>query len=84
MRSVPPSSEPTDAPARISGTEEAADVDRRLVDRLAAGELGALQELYERHETMAFSIAYRITGESAAAEDKRRKKPKARTGRSAQ
>ena len=49
--------------------EEAADVDRRLVDRLAAGELDALQELYERHKTMAFSIAYRITGEGAAAED---------------
>jgi RNA polymerase sigma-70 factor (ECF subfamily) len=69
VRSVPPSSEPTDAPARISGMEEAADVDRRLVDRLAAGELDALQELYERHKTMAFSIAYRITGEGTAAED---------------
>jgi RNA polymerase sigma-70 factor (ECF subfamily) len=50
--------------------EEAADdVDRRLIDRLAAGELDALQELYERHKTMAFSIAYRITGEGGAAED---------------
>jgi RNA polymerase sigma-70 factor (ECF subfamily) len=49
--------------------EEAADVDRRHIDRLAAGELDALQELYERHKTMAFSIAYRITGDGAAAED---------------
>jgi RNA polymerase sigma-70 factor (ECF subfamily) len=50
--------------------EEAADdVDRRLIDRLAAGELDALQELYERHKTMSFSIAYRITGEGGAAED---------------
>jgi len=70
VRSVPPSSEPNDAPARISGMEEAADdVDRRLIDRLAAGELDALQELYERHKTMAFSIAYRVTGEGGAAED---------------
>jgi RNA polymerase sigma-70 factor (ECF subfamily) len=57
-------------PPRISGRDEAPDeVDRRLIDRLAAGELDALQELYERHKTMAFSIAYRITGEGAAAED---------------
>jgi RNA polymerase sigma-70 factor (ECF subfamily) len=70
VRPVPPSSEPTDAPARISGIEGAADdVDRRLIDRLAAGELDALRELYERHKTMAFSIAYRITGEGGAAED---------------
>jgi RNA polymerase sigma-70 factor (ECF subfamily) len=57
-------------PPRITGREEAPDdVDRRLIDRLAAGELDALQELYERHKTMVFSIAYRITGEGAAAED---------------
>ena len=57
-------------PPRISGRNESADdLDRRLIDRLAAGELDALQELYERHKTMAFSIAYRITGEGAAAED---------------
>ena len=70
VRSVPPSSEPTDAQPRITGMGETPDdVDRRLIDRLAAGELDALQELYERHKTMAFSIAYRITGEGAAAED---------------
>lgn len=70
MRSVPPSSEPTDLRPRISGRDESPDdLDRRLIDRLAAGELDALQELYERHKTMAFSIAYRITGEGAAAED---------------
>jgi RNA polymerase sigma-70 factor (ECF subfamily) len=28
-----------------------------------------LQELYERHKTMAYSIAYRVTGEGGAAED---------------
>jgi RNA polymerase sigma-70 factor (ECF subfamily) len=70
VRSVPPSSEPTDLRPRISGRDESPDdLDRRLIDRLAAGELDALQELYERHKTMAFSIAYRITGEGAAAED---------------
>lgn len=55
---------------RITGSDEAPeDLDRRLIDRLASGELDALQELYERHKTMAFSIAYRVTGDGAAAED---------------
>jgi RNA polymerase sigma-70 factor (ECF subfamily) len=55
---------------RIDGSDEAPeDLDRRLIDRLASGELEALEELYERHKTMAFSIAYRVTGEGGAAED---------------
>jgi RNA polymerase sigma-70 factor (ECF subfamily) len=37
--------------------------------RLANGELGALDELYEHYGAMAYSIAYRITRDSAAAED---------------
>ena len=45
------------------------DPDRDLLARLAAGELDALEGLYERYRTMAYSIALRITGESAAAED---------------
>ena len=39
------------------------------MDRLARGDLGALDHLYEHYGAMAFSIAYRITGDRAAAED---------------
>jgi RNA polymerase sigma-70 factor, ECF subfamily len=39
------------------------------MDRLARGDLGALDRLYEHYGAMAFSIAYRITGDRAAAED---------------
>jgi RNA polymerase sigma-70 factor, ECF subfamily len=43
--------------------------DRETMNRLAGGDLGALDQLYEQYGAMAFSIAYRITGERAAAED---------------
>ena len=39
------------------------------MDRLANGDLGALDGLYEHYGAMAFSIAYRITGDRTAAED---------------
>ena len=39
------------------------------MDRLARGDLGALDRLYEQYGAMAFSIAYRITGDRSAAED---------------
>jgi RNA polymerase sigma-70 factor (ECF subfamily) len=39
------------------------------MDRLVSGDLGALDRLYEQYGAMAFSIAYRITGDRAAAED---------------
>src|SRR5262245_17354455 len=39
------------------------------MDRLANGDLGALDGLYEHYGAMAYSIAYRITGDGAAAED---------------
>lgn len=39
------------------------------MDRLANGDLGALDSLYEQYGAMAFSIAYRITGDRTAAED---------------
>jgi RNA polymerase sigma-70 factor (ECF subfamily) len=45
------------------------DPDQRFVDRMAGGDLDALEGLYERYRTMAYSIALRITGEPAAAED---------------
>jgi RNA polymerase sigma-70 factor (ECF subfamily) len=43
--------------------------DRAWMDRLAAGDLGALDRLYDQYGAMAFSIAYRITGDRSAAED---------------
>jgi RNA polymerase sigma-70 factor (ECF subfamily) len=51
-----------------SGTD-AEQADRDQMERLAGGDLDALDGLYERHGAMAFSIAYRITGDRAAAED---------------
>ena len=39
------------------------------MERLAGGDLGALDGLYEQYGAMAFSIAYRITRDRAAAED---------------
>jgi RNA polymerase sigma-70 factor, ECF subfamily len=43
--------------------------DRESMERLARGDLGALDQLYEHYGAMSFSIAYRITGDRAAAED---------------
>jgi RNA polymerase sigma-70 factor, ECF subfamily len=43
--------------------------DRETMDRLANGDLGALDLLYDHYGAMAFSIAYRITGDRTAAED---------------
>ena len=43
--------------------------DRETIERLANGDLGALDRLYEHYGAMSYSIAYRITGNSAAAED---------------
>ena len=45
------------------------DADQVVLGRIADGELGALDELYERYKTMAFSIAYRITNDASLAED---------------
>jgi RNA polymerase sigma-70 factor, ECF subfamily len=43
--------------------------DRETMERLATGDLGALDRLYEHYGAMSYSIAYRITGDHAAAED---------------
>jgi RNA polymerase sigma-70 factor (ECF subfamily) len=45
------------------------DPDRRLMERLAAGDAEALDGLFERHGAMAYSVALRVTGDPAAAED---------------
>jgi RNA polymerase sigma-70 factor (ECF subfamily) len=45
------------------------DPDLAAITRLAGGELEALEGLYGRYGTMAYSIAVRITGDPSAAED---------------
>jgi RNA polymerase sigma-70 factor (ECF subfamily) len=45
------------------------DADRAILERIARGELGALDDLYERYKTMSYSIAYRITNDATLAED---------------
>jgi RNA polymerase sigma-70 factor, ECF subfamily len=43
--------------------------DRETMERLASGDLGSLERLYDQYGAMSFSIAYRITGDRASAED---------------
>jgi RNA polymerase sigma-70 factor (ECF subfamily) len=50
-------------------TSDIDEADRAVLARVANGELHALDELYGRYKTMAYSIAYRITNDAAAAED---------------
>jgi RNA polymerase sigma-70 factor (ECF subfamily) len=54
---------------RVESGSDQDRTDRDLMDRLANGDLGALDRLYEHYGAMAFSIAYRITGDRTAAED---------------
>jgi RNA polymerase sigma-70 factor (ECF subfamily) len=54
-------------PLRVATVSD--DADRAALERIARDELGALDELYERYKTMAYSIAYRITNDATLAED---------------
>ena len=54
-------------PLRVASVAD--DADRAVLGRIAEGELGALDDLYERYKTMAYSIAYRITNDATLAED---------------
>ncbi len=54
-------------PLRVATVAD--DADRAVLARVATGELHALDELYERYKTMAYSIAYRITNDATLAED---------------
>jgi RNA polymerase sigma-70 factor (ECF subfamily) len=60
--------EPT-GPLPLRAATVADDADRAVLERIAGGELDALDELYERYKTMAYSIAYRITSDATLAED---------------
>jgi RNA polymerase sigma-70 factor (ECF subfamily) len=54
-------------PLRASSSVDEAD--RAALAGIAAGELAALEQLYDRYKTMAYSIAYRITNDATLAED---------------
>ncbi len=58
-----------DASVRVRQPSPADDADREVLDRVAAGELDALDTLYDRYRTMAYSIALRITSDATLAED---------------
>ena len=45
------------------------DADQAVLALVTAGQLDALQELYDRYRTMAYSIALRITSGASLAED---------------
>ncbi len=45
------------------------DADRAVLALVTAGQLDALQELYDRYRVVAYSIAYRITTDASLAED---------------
>ena len=54
---------------RLRTSSLADEADRDVLVRLADGELDALEDLYDRYKTMAYSIAYRITNDPSLAED---------------
>src|SRR3954449_8094330 len=58
-----------DPPIRLRTSSPADDEDRAVLVRLADGELDALEDLYDRYRTMAYSIALRITSDATLAED---------------
>ena len=54
---------------RAAPGPDADRTDRDTMVRLASGDLGALDRLYEHYGAMAFSIAFQITGDRTTAED---------------
>jgi RNA polymerase sigma-70 factor, ECF subfamily len=60
---------PADQPLPLRATSTVDAADRAALLRIANGELAALEDLYDRYKTMAYSIAYRITNDATLAED---------------
>jgi RNA polymerase sigma factor (sigma-70 family) len=58
-----------DQPLPLRSASPADAEDRAALLRIADGELAALEDLYDRYKTMAYSIAYRITNDATLAED---------------
>src|SRR4029079_14426185 len=52
-----------------AGTSDGHEPDEQLLAGLVAGRLDALDRLYDRYRTMAYSIALRITSDATLAED---------------
>jgi len=52
-----------------SDRTEATRVDREIVHRCRRGELGAFEEMYKRYGSRLYTVAYRMTGSAADAED---------------
>jgi RNA polymerase sigma factor (sigma-70 family) len=59
----------SDQRGRRAPGSPADDADREVLERIAEGQLDALEELYDRYRTMAYSVAFRITNDGALAED---------------
>ena len=59
----------SDQPLPLRTSSAADEADRAALARIAGGELAALEYLYDRYKTMAYSIAYRITNDATLAED---------------
>jgi RNA polymerase sigma factor (sigma-70 family) len=58
-----------DQPLPLRAPSAVDEADRAALLRIADGELAALEDLYDRYKTMAYSIAYRITNDATMAED---------------
>jgi RNA polymerase sigma-70 factor (ECF subfamily) len=58
-----------DPPPPLRTPSPVDEADRAVLVRISGGELAALEELYDRYKTMAYSIAYRITNDATLAED---------------
>ena len=58
-----------DQPLPFRTSSPVDEADRAALLRMADGELAALEDLYDRYKTMAYSIAYRITNDATLAED---------------
>ena len=58
-----------DQPLPLRASSLVDEADRAVLARISGGELAALEDLYDRYKTMAYSIAYRITNDPTLAED---------------
>jgi RNA polymerase sigma-70 factor, ECF subfamily len=52
-----------------AATLDVADQDRLVMDRMTQGDQTALADLYDRHARTVYSLAFRIVGDRAEAED---------------
>ncbi|HWS99633.1 MAG TPA: RNA polymerase sigma factor [Pyrinomonadaceae bacterium] len=54
---------------RAAAAAEASDFDYRLAQRVAAGDMLAFEEFYERYHRRVYALCLRMTGNTAEAED---------------